>query len=102
MSIFRFTKSLSLSYGVRQPGKIIINTMVVVVVVVDLSPEVSGKLAAARPAREANIPMVRTGAGCQYTFSRSSSIVVIPPSLAMRAHRPTDWFLVQVGKSSAV
>ena len=54
-----------------------------------LLPVVSGKLRARSPARVVNIPMVNTGAGSQYIFSKSSSIVVIPPILAMRAHSPT-------------
>ena len=32
----------------------------------------------------------------------SSSMVVAPPSLAVRAHTPTAWFLATVGNSSAV
>ena len=32
----------------------------------------------------------------------SSSMVVTPPSLAVRAHTPTAWFLATVGNSSAV
>ena len=38
----------------------------------------------------------------QPTPSMSSSMVVAPPSLAVRAHTPTAWFLATVGNSSAV
>ena len=43
---------------------------------------------------------------CKVTIKRtpsmSSSMVVTPPSLAVRAHTPTAWFLATVGNSSAV
>ena len=66
-----------------------------------LLPRVSGKRTASKPAIVATTPMMKTGAGSQYFFSRSRRRQMMPPILATREQVPTAWFLMAVGKSSA-
>ena len=54
---------------------------------------VSGSPRARPPAPRAVTPMTRVGAGAHSEESSSSPMVVTPPSLAVRAHTPTLWFL---------
>ena len=65
-------------------------------------PSVSGKKTANAPAMVATTPMMKTGAGSQYTLSRSSRREVMPPILATKEQVPTAWFLMGVGNISAV
>ena len=71
-----------------------------------LLPKVSGKRRARAPATEATQPMMKTGAGSQYTWTSqlapdvqeitlrlSRSSAEIPPILATREQVPTAWFL---------
>ena len=67
-----------------------------------LCPRVSGKKTANAPAVVATTPMMKTGAGSQYTLSRSSRREVMPPILATKEQVPTAWFLIMVGNIYAV